>query len=246
MKLDIDATTIVKDVVVNHPETRQVLESLGIDYCCGGGNTLGAAVAAAGLELAGVISAVEQAVADAALPERAAERSWSDAALTELVDHIEQTHHVYTKESLSRLGDLFAKVLQAHGARHGDMLKPLQTTFAGLRDELEMHLMKEEQVLFPYIRAMETSLQQTGQVPPMHCGTVQNPIQQMVAEHEDAGDALARMRSLTDGYALPEDACASFGALFEGLQELEEDLHQHIHLENNILFPRSIAMEAKG
>ncbi len=246
MKLDIDASTIVKDVVVNHPETRQVLESLGIDYCCGGGSSLGDAAAAAGLDLATVISAVEQAVADAALPERAAELSWADATLTELVDHIENTHHVYMKESLPRLGDLFAKVLKAHGPKHGDMLRPLQTTFSGLRNEIEMHLMKEEQVLFPYIREMEATLKQTGQVPPMHCGTVQNPIQQMEAEHEDAGEALARMRSLTAGYTLPGDACATFSALFEGLQEMEADLHQHIHLENNILFPRSIAMEAGG
>lgn len=246
MAITIDTTTTVRGLVVAHPEARQVLESLGIDYCCGGGNTLADAVTEAGLDLAAVVKALEQAVADAALPGSSPERDWREASLTNLVAHIEATHHVYMKQALPRLGDLFSKVLRAHGPRHGDMLTALQTTFQALRSEIEMHLMKEEQVLFPYIRQMEASVKQTGRVPPMHCGTVQNPIRQMVAEHEDAGQALAEMRSVTGSYALPEDACPTFRALFDGLSEMEADLHEHIHLENNILFPRAEAMETGG
>jgi len=246
MSITIDKTTTVRDLVVNHPESRRVFESLGIDYCCGGVNKLAEAVEEAGLDLATVVKAVEQAVADANLPGSGPERDWREATLTELVDHIEGTHHVYTKKALPRLGDLFGKVLRAHAPKHGDMLGPLQATFQALRSELEMHLTKEEQILFPYIRQMEASLKETGRVPPMHCGTVQNPIRQMEAEHESAGKALARMRSVTNDYALPDDACPTFGALFEGLHELEADLHEHIHLENNILFPRAAAMEAQG
>lgn len=245
MPITIEKTTTVRELVVAHPETRQVLESLGIDYCCGGGNTLAHAVGEAGLDLADVITAVEQAAADADLPGSAPEQDWQAATLTDFVKHIEATHHVFMKQALPRLGDLFAKVLKAHGARHGDMLTPLQATFQALRSEIEMHLMKEEQILFPYIRQMEASVGQTGRVPPMHCGTVQNPIRQMVAEHENAGEALARMRSVTGDYALPEDACPTFRALFDGLREMEADLHEHIHLENNILFPRAEAMEAQ-
>ena len=160
--------------------------------------------------------------------------------------HIEGKHHSYMKEALPRLGALFAKVLRAHGENHGKMLRPLQQTFAGLRAELEPHLMKEEQILFPYVRQMDSSVAATGVVPPMHCGTVQNPIRQMEAEHENAGAALARMRSVASDYALPDDACPTFTALFETLQEMEADLHEHIHLENNILFPRTVDMANGG
>ena len=244
MPITIDKTTTVRDVVVGHPETRQALESLGIDTCCGGGSKFTDAVAEAGLDLADVVKAVEQAVANAEQPESIPERDWQAASLTDLAEHIESTHHVFMKQALPRLGDLFVKVLKAHGSRHGDMLTPLQATFQALRSEIEMHLMKEEQVLFPYIRQMEAGVGKTGRVPPIHCGTVQKPIRQMVAEHEDAGEALARMRSLTGEYTLPEDACPTFRALFDGLREIEADLHEHIHLENNILFPRAEAMEA--
>lgn len=246
MSITIDETTTVRDLAVGHPAARQVLESLGIDYCCGGGSRLADAVAAAGLELAAVREAVEQAVGRAASDKGAPERDWRDAPLADLVGYIEDTHHVFMKEALPRLDDLFTKVLGAHGTRHGDMLVPLRATFRALRTEIDMHLMKEEQVLFPYIRQMEASIAQTGRVPPMHCGTVQNPIRQMEAEHENAGEALARMRNLTAGYTLADDACPTFAALFEGLRDLEADLHEHIHLENNILFPRATAMEARG
>ena len=242
----IDETRTVRDLVVGHPETREVLESFGIDYCCGGGNTLADAVAKTGRDMAAVVSVLQEAVNRAGLSEQGRGRDWSAAGLTELADHIEATHHAFMKRSLPRLEDLFDKVLRAHGSRHGDMLLPLQATFEALRSEIEMHLMKEEQILFPYIRQMEASVNQTGRVPPMHCGTVQNPVRQMEVEHENAGEALARMRSITDDYALPADACPTFGALFEGLGELEADLHEHIHLENNILFPRAVAMEAEG
>jgi regulator of cell morphogenesis and NO signaling len=246
MATTIDETVTVRDLVVHHPELRQVLESLGVDYCCGGDNPLADAVAKAGLDLHTVVSALKEAVESKAAAHNSPERDWSTATLTGLADYIEDRHHVYTKEALPRLDDLFTKVLRAHGKNHGDMLRMLQTVFEGLRSEIEMHLQKEEQVLFPYIREMESSLKQTGRVPPMHCGTVQNPIRQMKAEHENAGETLARMRSATDDYALPADACPTFGALFEGLRELEADLHEHIHLENNILFPRAEAMETQG
>lgn len=245
MPITIDDTTTVRDLVVAHPAARQVLESLGIDYCCGGGTCLAAAVSAAGLDLAAVIHAVTQAAEHPKESRGFQNRDWREVTLTELVDHIENTHHVYMKSALPRLADTFVKVRNAHGSRHDGMLQPLQATFGDLRAEIEMHLMKEEQVLFPYIRQMEASVKQTGRVPPMHCGTVQNPIRQMELEHDNAGEALARMRSITGDYALPEDACPTFAALFAGLRELEADLHEHIHLENNILFPRAVVMEAR-
>ena len=112
--------------------------------------------------------------------------------------------------------------------------------------ELATHLLKEEDVLFPYIKEMDAQVAASGTAAPMHCGSVQDPIRQMEHEHENAGEVLARMREITGNYTLPADACPTFAALYELLARIEADLHEHIHLENNILFPRTVAMEAKA
>lgn len=136
------------------------------------------------------------------------------------------------------------KVQKAHGERHGDMLQHLRRAFDALRGELEPHLMKEEQILFPATKGIDAFITEMGPRPEVHCGSVANPIRQMEYEHENAGTVLTEMRSLTDDYHLPEDACASFAALYDGLKVLEADLHEHIHLENNMLFPKSMEQEA--
>lgn len=240
MRVTLDATTTVRDLVTRHPGARRALEALGLDVCCGGGRPVSEAASAAGVDLSAVLAALnDRAVSPAAV----AEASWSTATLTALVDHIEATHHAAMRALLPQASADLVKVLGAHGAHHGECLRALQAVFEDMRREIEMHLMKEEQVLFPYIRQMEAQVTATGTVPPMHCGTVQNPIRQMEAEHENAGDALAQMRALTDGYALPADACPTFAGLYETLKAIEADLHEHIHKENNILFPRAVAME---
>lgn len=124
----------------------------------------------------------------------------------------------------------------------GIPLVPLNHTFAALRAELEAHLMKEEMVLFPMIRGLEAARQAGRRAPAAHCGSVNNPIGVMVHEHDSAGRALESMREATGNYTLPAGACNTYGALFQGLTELEADLHRHIHLENNILFPRAAAL----
>ena len=160
-------------------------------------------------------------------------------AAGELADHVVETHHVYLRRELPRLADLIDKVAAAHGARHPE-LGDLRATFSGLREELELHLFKEERVLFPLIKQLEAA-----RAPfPIHCGTVGNPIRVMTHEHDDAGSALERMRALTDGFQAPPDGCTTFRALYEGLAALEADLHRHIHKENNILFPKAVALEA--
>ena len=170
---------------------------------------------------------------------------WRSVALTDLADHIEQTHHVFMKEQLPHLAALLDKTLQAHGQKHGDMLDQLKQSFISLKTDIEMHLAKEEQILFPLIRQMEAFQRGQGPTPEMHCGTIGNPIRQMEHEHDAAGQLLAQMRRGTDNYTLPEDACPTFAALFEGLDALEKDLHEHIHLENNILFPKAQNLEAE-
>ncbi|HPD17333.1 MAG TPA: iron-sulfur cluster repair di-iron protein [Planctomycetota bacterium] len=238
----ITEDTPVRDIVVQYPQTRRVLERCGVDYCCGGAQPLRAAAAEAGLAPSELLGQLRQALAEPP-PDAAAARDWAAAPLVELLGHIETRHHAFMKQQLPRLGALLAKVLQAHGPRHGRMLAELQEVFHALRDEIELHLMKEEQVLFPYLRRLEAHAAGRGPRPALPCASVEGPIQQMQAEHDNAGAALARMRALTGGYAPPADACPTFRALYEGLAALEADLHEHIHLENNIVFPRALALE---
>jgi regulator of cell morphogenesis and NO signaling len=217
-----------------------VFETLGIDYCCGGGQTLEQACRAANVP----ISQVAEALAAARQAECATlgSRDWQAEPLSELLAHIRSTHHVYTREAIARLGPLFDKVCAVHGENHPELLR-LRGIFNGLAEELTTHLMKEEIVLFPCVLRMEEAVVAHEPVLPSPFGSVRNPIAMMMAEHDGAGNALRRMRQIGSGYTAPPDACVSFQALYRGLAALEADLHRHIHLENNVLFPRAAAME---
>jgi regulator of cell morphogenesis and NO signaling len=234
--------TTVRELVVQHPETRAVLERLGMDYCCGGERPLAEAAAARGLSLDELSRELEQAGPGEGSPGR----DWAAASPTELADHIERRHHSFMREQLPRIAGLIGRARSAHAEAHGEMLGGLAAVFGELKDEIQMHLMKEEQVLFPFIRQMEAYGRGEGARPHIHCITVQNPVGQMRLEHEHAGQALARMRELTRDFKLPHDACPTFRALYEALQVLEADLREHIHLENNILFPRALELEEEA
>jgi regulator of cell morphogenesis and NO signaling len=157
----------------------------------------------------------------------------SGMSMTELADHIEQTHHAYLRSELPRLTRLVDKVTSVHGEAHA-WLEDVRTVFAGLVAELEPHMMKEEQILFPMIRDIES-----GGSGASHCGSIENPIRVMEHEHDNAGQALERLRELTNGFVAPDGACNSFRAMLDGMETLEADLHQHIHKENNVLFVRA-------
>ncbi len=244
MMSDIRTDMTIGDVAARWPQTRAVLERFGLDYCCGGDRKLGDALEEADSSCDEVLSALEEAAS--AQPTGEEERSWVEASATELADHIEERHHTFMRQQLPRIADLLDTVIAAHGEAHGDMLRALRGTYDGLRSEIEMHLMKEEQVLFPYIRQVERYVEEGGTRPQIHCITVQNPVTQMRHEHENAAQALEQMRALTDDYALPDDACAKFAALYDALNAVEKDLHRHIHLENNILFPQAVELEQKA
>jgi regulator of cell morphogenesis and NO signaling len=239
----IDGKTTVRELVGRFPQTRLVFERYGIDYCCGGGKCLADAAHESQAALADLVRDLEAVLAASPTAAAPAEKDWYAAPLPELIEHILQVHHVYMKQALPRLRELTRKVLQAHGARHGEMLRRLYDLYAALDTELTTHLRKEEEILFPYIAAAEARRPGSPVGPAACFGSVGNPIRQMEAEHESAGGALAQIRKLTGDYALPDDACPTFRALYEELERMEADLHQHIHLENNILFPRAIAAE---
>jgi regulator of cell morphogenesis and NO signaling len=230
----------VRDLVQEFPSATRVFEKFGIDYCCGGKRPLEEACNAANLSVDQVLDSLEAAEKASQISPGA--RYWQTEPLAELVAHISNTHHKYTREEMSRLGPLFAKVCSVHGKNHPE-LNNMRAVFHGLAQELTMHMMKEEMMLFPYIVRMEEAVIQKEPILPPPFGTVQNPVTMMEHEHDDAGEALRALREMTSGYMVPPDACISYQTLYHALAEFEADLHQHIHLENNILFPRAIAME---
>jgi regulator of cell morphogenesis and NO signaling len=230
----------VREVAVENPAATRVFEKFGIDYCCGGNQLLDQACGKAGISVDQVLDALEMEAATA----RAAKQrhDWQSEPLSELVAHIKNTHHKFTREETVRLSTLLHKVCSVHGKNHPELFE-IQSTFGGLAQELTTHLMKEEMALFPYIVRMEEAVIQAEPVLPAPFGTVENPVAMMEHEHDSAGNALRAMRKASNDFALPADACVSYRTLYGALEAFEADLHQHIHLENNILFPRAIAME---
>jgi regulator of cell morphogenesis and NO signaling len=223
-------------IVAEFPQLSRIFEELQIDYCCGGKRRLESVCRERQIP-------VEQVVARLTLAQQApapsSDQNWTRAPLAELCEHIQQTHHGFLREELPRLEAIIAKVVRAHGVYHPE-LGEVQATFAELRAELEPHMMREECVLFPAIRYLEAN----GRPMQFPFGSLNNPIRAMVEEHDHAGDALARLRLLTGDYAIPPGACNTYRVMLEGLAALERDMHQHVHKENNILFPRAIDLEA--
>ncbi|MGO9520316.1 MAG: iron-sulfur cluster repair di-iron protein [Candidatus Korobacteraceae bacterium] len=236
-----DLTKTVREIALEQPSSIRVFEGFGIDYCCGGRKPLAEACAAGQLEVDEVLAALDSA----ANAETASSTDWAQASLGRLIEHIVATHHSYVKKELPRLAALAQKVVNRHGDTQAH-LPAMQRTISQLDDELTYHLAKEENVLFPYIASLEAA-QASGNSEPDACfGNLANPIAMMTREHEAAGALLAEIRRLSDDFSAPAGACPTYHAFYGGLQEFERDLHQHIHLENNILFPRAIDLESSA
>jgi len=238
--MSVNTEKTIRELALENVAATKVFERLGIDYCCGGNHTLEQACRAASIPVEQVLKSLEEAQLSS--PANSTDRNWQTEPLGDLVSHIMNTHHKYTRDGIARLTPLFAKVCSVHGANHPELAE-LRDVFTGLTHELTTHLMKEEMVLFPYIVRMEEAVIEKAPVLPPPFGTVQNPVAMMEHEHDTAGNALRSMREISRGYTAPPDACVSYQTLYKALAELEADLHQHIHLENNILFPRAIEME---
>jgi len=230
----ISADMTVGELVKDRPARSRIFEQLQIDYCCGGKVPLAEACAKRGVEPQEVLRRIHEADAH--------DQAFVDAdamSLAELADHIEQTHHAYLRLELPRLDFITRKVAAVHGEAE-PRLQAIRDTFIAFQEDLLSHMMKEEQILFPMIRQIE---QADGPVP-FHCGSLANPIRMMEHEHDNAGDALARFRELTDGFPPPAWACNTFRAMYDALAELEPNMHQHVHKENNVLFPKALDREA--
>jgi regulator of cell morphogenesis and NO signaling len=238
----MSATTekTVRELALENATATRVFEKLGIDYCCGGNISLEEACRTSNLNIDQVLDSLEKAEQSAHAAQK--ERDWQVEPLADLIAHIKNTHHKYTREEMARLGPLFDKVCSVHGNNHPELLQ-IRGLFQSLTQELTTHLMKEEMVLFPYIVRMEEAAIEKEPLVPAPFGTVQNPVSMMEHEHDSAGNALRAVREASNGYSAPADSCVSYQTLYKTLAAFETDLHQHIHLENNILFPRAAAME---
>jgi regulator of cell morphogenesis and NO signaling len=232
------ATKTVREIALEMPQTTRVFEEFKIDYCCGGRKPLAEACEVAGANAEAVITRL-----NALIVAGTGTGDWvRNAPLPELIDHIVDKHHVFTRDELNNLAPLMDKVARVHGDNHPELLE-LKTAFDELSADLMPHMMKEENVLFPYIDRMARNVAE-GLLPPVPpFGTIQHPVKMMMAEHDVAGEILRKMRQLSNDFTTPPDACPSFTGLYFRLADLERDLHEHIHLENNILFPRSVRME---
>jgi regulator of cell morphogenesis and NO signaling len=230
----IDPIMTLGALVNAHPELARELERRGLDYCCGGGQTLVDACTSKGFDSTLTASELAAVVTEEVATE------WSTMAAVELIDHLESTHHRYLWEELPRLSALVAKIVSVHGERHPE-LSAIAVCYEKVRADLEPHLIKEERVLFPMIRELAVA----QSMPSFHCGTLRNPISMMLREHDAVGELLAQLHQLTGGYLIPAGGCASYKACFAGLAELEADTHLHIHKENNLLFPMVVRMESE-
>jgi len=232
----------VREIAVEFPRTTRVFEEFKIDYCCAGERNFGDACQFAGVAPFVVSQKIE---AELAGPDKCGDlESPERKNASDLADYIVERHHVLTTNEIARLTNLVEKVCRKHGARHSELFD-IQTIFLALAGELAIHMRKEEMVLFPYIKTLYSAVSGNGPAAEPHFVTVRNPVRRMMTEHDAAGDFLQQMRQLSKNYALPEGACPSFRALYYGFEDLEKDLHRHIHLENNVLFPRAIELEQK-
>lgn len=215
-----------------------IFKKYGLDFCCGGKKTVKEAAREKGLD----VTKIEQELQQADKNYVTRPLPYGDWSLDFLVDYIVNTHHSYVCKTLPELRGYAAKVARVHGSHHPELLT-IQKLVEEINEELTAHLVKEEKVLFPYIKELVATKGKNAPAQAVHFGTVQNPINMMEMEHEMVGRSLEEIRMLSQDYSLPEDACASYGLLYKMLEEFEDDLHTHIHLENNILFPKALELE---
>lgn len=229
----------VADMVAENPARAAVFEKHGIDFCCQGQRPFGEVCKEQGLSPDTLWDELN------ASPPPAGTTDWNAASLTDLVEHIVARHHAYLRSAFPSVEEKLGKLIKVHTDTHGDMLLRLENVIRGLEAELTDHMMKEETILFPLITQIEAARQEGKPAPWAPGGSINHPIRMMEQEHDSAGNALKSLKAITSGYAPPPDACATFEALYRQLQELEADLHVHIHLENHVLFPRAASIEAE-
>lgn len=230
--METTLTQSVGEIAATNPAAIRLFERYGIDYCCRGGIPLDDACRNAGITVAEFETALALSVL---APELSVD--WTQRSLSDLQAYLVGRFHVHAREELETLNMLAAKVAGVHGERHPETVRVAQLV-AALQADMLPHMMKEEMVLFPYVEALEN-----GGAPGSCFGSVENPIRMMLMEHEAVGGLLRDLRATTGDYTPPEDACFSYGELYRRLLAFEKETHEHIHLENNVHFPKAIELE---
>ncbi|MDK2972780.1 MAG: regulator of cell morphosis and signaling [Candidatus Sumerlaeota bacterium] len=225
-------------LVAEHSPRAKVFENHRIDYCCGGKLPLEEACQRRGVELQTVLEELAECDARA---NSTGSADWTTAPLNALIDNIVTTHHAYLTEELPRIAMLLEKAARVHGTNNPELVE-MQGIFGEFRAELEEHALKEERILFPWIRLIESGRTNDAFAPG---ASIAQPIHCMETEHDDAGNALEKFRELSNGYVPPDHACNTWRVLYASLAALEADMHVHVHKENSILFPRAIEAEAR-
>ncbi len=229
----------VREIALERPQSIRVFEKFGIDYCCGGAKPLEEVCTQKGVDPGTVLAAIAELELKAGADDL---HDWSASTLEKLVNHIVTTHHEYVRQEIPRLQTILEKVEAVHGKNH-PQVTTVRGLFLELAQEMIAHMMKEEEVLFPYVIWMEKAVEAGRPAPPAFFGSVRNPTANMVQEHEAAGQLLQDIRKQCDDFRVPEGVCPTYRAMYQGLEDFERDLHQHVHLENNILFPRALQTE---
>jgi len=227
----------VGEIVTKDFRTASVFSDYKIDFCCGGNKTLKEACEEKLVNIAELQDELNKATQS-----KAGGMDFNSWPLDLLVDYIEKTHHRYINEKAPLLSQYLEKIQEVHGERHSELLE-IFDLFSQSATALEMHMHKEEKILFPFIRQLAEHNNSDQRTYPGHFGTVKNPIAMMMEEHTMEGERFDKISQLSGGYAVPEDACNTYRTTYAMLDEFEQDLHKHIHLENNILFPKAIELE---
>jgi regulator of cell morphogenesis and NO signaling len=226
--------TTLAEIVRHDFRAGAILDQYRLDYCCGGALTLAEGCRQRGVDVERVMAEIE------ALNPPQRETPEDDPVA--LIGHIVERHHGYVRDALPRIQQHLAQVVAAHAAHHPE-LATIESEFSTMSQELRQHLLKEEGVLFPHIISLAEAVQHDGPRPADIFGTVQNPIRMMEIEHQEAGEGMVAIRRLSHDYSVPADACNTYRLVFEELEAFEQDLHRHVDLENNVLFPRAVELE---
>lgn len=234
----IQKSSKIGEVVADNFHAAKIFESFGLDFCCGGKRTIEEACTAKKISIEDVLKALETGNTS---HEVIHYDKWNPGFLS---DYIVNNHHSYVLTSMPVIEQHLGKVIFKHGEKYPFMEK-IGDLFTSLKYELTAHMAKEEKMLFPYIKKMEAALESSLDMPAPPFGTVESPIKVMEAEHEQARTIMREISELTNGFTPPEDACTTHTILLKELDEFEQDLHKHVHLENNILFPKASELEAK-
>jgi regulator of cell morphogenesis and NO signaling len=225
----------IGNIVVNFPKAIETFKEYNIDFCCGGHRPIAEALKEQNLNESTVLDRLNQEY-ESFKDSYTSDIDWRTASYSQLIDYVVQKHHTYLQNELPVLGQLVSKILRVHGEHHVELAK-VHKLFNSLRTELEAHLIKEEEVLFPKIKQYEKDPS------PELLDKVLRTITELEEEHTGAGDVLKELRRITEQYQTPADGCTTYGLTYQKLYELESDLFHHIHMENNILFPRLQALK---